>query len=71
MEREYKGWRIEVNSYLSEGRKWRPDIRVWMRTGGTVHEQSLLVPEHRLFDTEQQSDEYGYENASVWIDQQG
>ena len=67
MEREYKGWRIKVNSDLSEAGKWRPAIRVWTRTGGSVNEQELVTPTHRLFDTEQQSDEYGYENASAWI----
>jgi hypothetical protein len=70
MERDYKGWHIEVNSHLSDGGKWRPSVRVWTRTGGTVHEQKLLAPEQRLFDTEQQSDEDGHENASAWIDQQ-
>ena len=28
MEREHKGWQIEVNSYRSEGDKWRPQYSV-------------------------------------------
>jgi hypothetical protein len=68
MEREYKGWRIEVHSYQSEGGKWRPNIRVWTATGGAVHDQNLVAPTQRLFDTEQESDEYGCQEALVWID---
>jgi hypothetical protein len=71
MEREHKGWQIEVNSYRSEGDKWRPNIRFWTRIAGSAREENLVVPAHRLFDTERESDEYGCQQASDWIDMNG
>ena len=71
MEREHKGWQIEVNSYRSEGDKWRPNIRFWARIAGSAREKSLVVPAHRLFDTERESDEYGCQQASDLIDING
>lgn len=71
MNREYKDWRIEVNSYRSEGGKWRPDIRLWTRVGGTAYEKNPTAPAEWLFDSPEDSDEHGYQLAVDWIDSHG
>ena len=71
MDRDYKGWRVEVVSYLSEGGRWRPDVRLWVGSGGTVRERSITAPGDKLFATERESDAYGHALAALWIDENG
>ena len=69
MEREYKSGQIEVSSYPSD-RKWRPIVIVSKKTGACVHTKNLRTPSDWLFDTEETSDEEGYQLGAAWIDRQ-
>ncbi len=70
MEHEYKGCYIEVSSYSSGG-KWRPIVIVSKKTGACVQTKNLRTPSDWLFDTEQKSDEEGYQLGAAWIDRHG
>jgi|SRR4030095_656582 hypothetical protein len=70
VKREYKDCRIEVSSY-SSGRKWRPIVVVSKQTGSYVQTTNLRTPSDWLFDTEQTSDEQGYQLGATWIERQG
>lgn len=67
MEREHKGWHIEVRSYPS-GRQWRPIVIVSNNTGGCLQITTLRTPSDWLLDTKHESDEQGYQFGSAWID---
>ena len=69
MEREYKGGRIEVSSYRS-GVKWRPIVIVSKQIGACVQTKNLRTPTYWLFNTEEKSDEEGYQLGAAWIDRQ-
>ncbi len=72
MEREYRGWSIAIHSYESEHRKWRPIVTVSIETEQfDIHTRRLLTPVDWAFDTEQESDEQGYQLAVTWIDEAG
>ena len=70
MEREHDHWTIEVNSYESEQGKWRPIVTVSIETKhAAVLTRRLVTPAEWAFDTEQESDERGYQHAVTWIDE--
>jgi hypothetical protein len=69
VQREYKGGQIEVSSYPS-GRKWRPIVIVSRQAGGCIQIKNLRTPSDWLFDTEEKSDEEGYQLGAAWIDRQ-
>lgn len=70
MEREHKGWTIEVNSYVTDDRKWRPAVVVSIdRTLPEVITRTLVTPPDWVFDTEQESDERGCQLGVTWINE--
>jgi hypothetical protein len=69
VQREYKGAQIEVSSYPSD-QKWRPIVIVSRQTEGCVQIKNLRTPSDWLFDTEETSDEKGYQLGADWIDRQ-
>ena len=60
---EYKGWRIEPQSYQSDDDRWRPKAMVAIF--------SVLAPPDVRFDTEQDADAYAIKIAKKWIDDRG
>jgi hypothetical protein len=71
LEREHHGRTIEVKSYKSAEGRWRPGVKVeTLLTASTIHVQPVPVPRAALFDSEGQADEYGYQLAARWIDEQ-
>ena len=60
---EYKGWRIEPQSYQPDGDRWRSKAMVSIFT--------VLAPPDVVFDTEQDADAYAIKMAKKWIDDRG
>lgn len=70
MEREHRGWSIVILSYESRDRKWRPTVTVSIETEQSdLLKRKLSTPVDWAFDTEQESDEQGYQLAVTWIDE--
>ncbi len=70
IEREHKHWTIEVNSYETGKGRWRPSVVVSIdRTLAEVITRTLVTPPDWAFDTEQESDERGYQLGVTWIDE--
>ena len=70
MEREHRGWSIVIRSYESRDRKWRPTVTVSIETEQSdLLKRKLSTPVDWAFDTEQESDEQGYQLAVTWIDE--
>jgi len=68
---EHKGYRIVVRSYRAARGLWRPEIRLAVPYGGRLTERQLVAPPDRLFQTEEQSNQYGMQHAILWIDKHG
>ena len=60
---EYKGWRIEPQSYQPDGDRWRPKAMVSIFP--------VLAPPDVVFHTEQDADAYAIKMAKKWIDDRG
>ncbi len=72
IEGEHKGWTIEVNSHETDKGKWRPSVVVSLdRRSAEVFTRTLVTPPDWVFDTEQESDERGYQLGVTWIDEGG
>ena len=70
IEREHKEWTVEVNSYETGEGKWRPSVVLSIhRKSAEVVTRTLLTPHDWAFDTEQESDERGYQLGVTWIDE--
>ncbi len=70
MEREHRGWSIVIRSYESRDQKWRPTVTVSIETEQSDHlTRRLSTPLDWAFDTEQESDEQGYQLAVTWIEE--
>jgi len=70
MDRNHRGWSIAIHSDESEDRKWRPIVTVSIETTPSeILTRRLLTPVDWAFDTEQESDEQGYQLAVDWIDE--
>lgn len=70
MEREHRGWSIVIHSYESQPRKWRPIVTVSIeREPSDRVKRRLPTPADWAFDTEQESDEQGYQLAITWIEE--
>jgi hypothetical protein len=70
MEREHRGWSIVIRSYESRDRKWRPVVTVSIGTEQSdLLKRRLSTPVDWTFDTEQESDEQGYQLAVTWINE--
>ena len=72
MAREYRGWTIAVHSFEAEMGKWRPVVTVSLETRrDEIFTRRLLTPSEWAFDSQQESDESGYQLAVAWIDEGG
>ena len=70
MEREHRGWSIVIRSYESPDRKWRPIVTVSIETERSdLLKRRLSTPIDWAFDTEQESDEQGYQLAVTRINE--
>jgi len=65
---EYRGHFIEVRSYESEGKRWRPKAVVSIYRGGTLHRQILSAPGEVLVESEEAAETYSLAMAKKWID---
>ena len=65
---EYRGHFIEVQSYQSDGNRWRPKVVVSAYSGGALHQKILSAPIDVLFDSEAEADTYSLAMAKKWID---
>ena len=71
LEREHNGRTIEVKSYKSTDGRWRPGAKLeTLLTASSIRVQTVPVPRDALFDSEEEADEYGYQLAASWIDEQ-
>ena len=53
IEREHKGWTIEVNSHETDKGKWRPSVVVSIdRRSAEVFIRTLVTPPDWVFDSE-------------------
>jgi len=64
----YRGCTIEVQSYKSDGERWRPKAVVSVYEGGKVHLKQVPAPLDVLFASEQEADVYTVAMAKQWID---
>jgi hypothetical protein len=67
---EYRGHFIDVQSYESEGRRWRPKAMVSIYRSGTLHQQILSAPGEVLLESEEAAETYSLAMAKKWIDDQ-
>jgi hypothetical protein len=67
---EYRGYFIEVQSYESEGKRWRPKAIVSIYRSGTLHQQILSAPGELLLESEEAAETYSLAMAKKWIDDQ-
>jgi hypothetical protein len=65
---EYRGHFIVVQSYESEGTRWRPKALVSIYHSGTVHRKMIVAPADVRFDSEDAADTYSLALAKKWID---
>ena len=65
---EYRGCGIEVQSYRSDGGRWRPKAIVSISDGRTLRLNPVFAPLERTFDTEQDADAYAVLMAQKWVD---
>jgi hypothetical protein len=68
---QYKGWLIEVQSYESDGGRWRPKAIVSISEGGEVRTYQVPAPPNVSFDTEPKANAYAVPMAKKWIDDKG
>jgi hypothetical protein len=65
---EYRGHFIEVQSYESDGKRWRPKVLVSHYHGGALNQKVVSAPIEVLFDSEAEADTYSLAMAKKWID---
>jgi hypothetical protein len=65
---EYRGHFIEVQSYESDGGRWRPKALVSIYQAGTLHQKWVTAPVDVLCDSEEAADTYSLAMAKKWID---
>ena len=68
---EYRGYNIEIQSYGSDGDRWRPKAVVAVLEGGVVQLKTVNAPLAVLFESEAEADAYALEMAKKWIDDRG
>ena len=68
---QYRGWKIERQSYKSERALWHPKALVSIRDGGNVHEHHVAAPSDVVYATERDADAHAIEMAKKWIDERG
>jgi hypothetical protein len=65
---EYRGHFIDVQSYASDGKRWRSRAVVSIYHGGALHQKIVAAPIEVLFDSETEADTYSLSMAKKWID---
>ena len=65
---EYRGHFIDVQSYESDGKRWRPKAVVSIYRGGALHQKIVSPPIEVLCDSETAADTYSLAMAKKWID---
>jgi hypothetical protein len=65
---EYRGHFIDVQSYESDGKRWRPKAVVSIYHGGALHQKIVSAPIEVLFDSETEADTYSLAMAKKWIE---
>jgi hypothetical protein len=68
---EYRGHFIDVQSYESEGSRWRPKAILSIYRSGTLHQHILSAPGEVLLESEEAAETYSLAMAKKWIDEQG
>jgi hypothetical protein len=65
---EYRGHFIDVQSYESDDKQWRPKAIVSIYQGGVLHRKTVAAPIDVLFDSEAAADTYSLAMVKKWID---
>ena len=65
---EYRGHFIDVQSYESDGKRWRPKAVVSIYRGGALHHKIVSAPIEVLFESETAADTCSLAMAKKWID---
>jgi hypothetical protein len=65
---EYRGHFIDVQSYESDGKQWRPKAVVSIYRAGALHQKIVSAPIEVLFGSETEADTYSLAVAKKWID---
>jgi hypothetical protein len=65
---EYRGHFINVQSYESDGKRWRPQAVVSIYHGGVLRQEIVSAPVEVLFDSEAEADTQSLAMAKEWID---
>jgi hypothetical protein len=66
---EYRGHFIDVQSYESEGRRWRPKAILSIYRSGTLHQKILSAPGEVLLASEEAAETFSLAMAKKWIDE--
>jgi hypothetical protein len=67
---EYRDHFIVVQSYESEGRRWRPKAILSIYRSGRLQQQILSAPDEVLLESEEAAETYSLAMAKTWIDAQ-
>src|SRR6266851_2001401 len=67
---EYRGHFIDVQSFESGGKRWRPKAVVSIYQGGALQTRLVSAPVEVLLDSEVAADTYSLAMAKKWIDDQ-
>jgi hypothetical protein len=65
---EYRGHFIDVQSFESDGQRWRPKAVVSIYEGGALQTRLVSAPVEVLLDSEGAADTYALAMAKKWID---
>jgi hypothetical protein len=65
---EYRGYFIDVQSYESDGKRWRPKAVVSTYHSGALHQKVVSAPLEVQFDSETEADTCSLAVAKQWID---
>jgi hypothetical protein len=65
---EYRGHFIQVQSYVSPDRRWRPRAVVVAYRAGSLHKETLTAPAEAAYDSEDAADTSALGLAKQWID---
>ena len=68
---EYRECRIEPQSYLSDGGRWRAKAIVVVNDCASVSTVPVFGHLDRTFATEEQADAWAVEIAKKWINERG
>jgi hypothetical protein len=68
---EYREYRIEPQSYLSDGGRWRAKAIVVVNDSASVSTVPVFGQLDRTFATEEQADAWAVEIAKTWINERG